>query len=83
MPTPKRARWPYVLLALAAVAGAITGFLGFVMAGSMGSATTWPAPPGHTERWQMIAYGYLALWLGSLLGLVAAAVGLWRRRARR
>ena len=79
---PLRRRWPYVLLALAATAGALFGFSGYMMAGSASAATTWPPPPGHVAHWQRVAYGYLALWLGSLLALVASAVVLWSRRSR-
>jgi hypothetical protein len=81
-PPSNRRGWPYVLLALAATAGAITGFSGYLMAGSASSATTLPAPAGHVAHWQRVAYGYLALWLGSLLVLAASVGVLWRRRTR-
>ena len=74
---PSTRRWPYVLLTLAAVAGASIGFSGYAMAGSFGSAA-----PEHAAHWERVAYGYLALWLVSLLVLVASIGVLWRRSRR-
>lgn len=83
MGAPVRARWPYVMLALLALAGLVFGFFGMMMAGSYSVATTWPPPPGYTAYWHRVADAYLVLSLVSLATLIVALIGLWRRRRSR
>lgn len=75
-------RWPLVLLALAALLGAVFGLLGQLMAGSMSVATPWPPPAGHEAHWQRVALIYQAVVGVSSAALLASLTLLWRQRRR-
>ena len=79
--TPAR-RWPFVVLAVLGIAGAVYRWLGQVMAGSFSMAAPWPPPPGHEQYWHRVAKAYFILSVCSLGVLVAALIALWRRRVR-
>jgi hypothetical protein len=75
-------RWPLVLLALAALFGAVFGLLGQFMAGSMSVATSWPPPAGHEAHWQRVGLMYQTILGVSSAVLLASLILLWRQRRR-
>ena len=72
LPSP---RWPFVMLAVIALAGGLFCLAGFAMA-----ADSTVADSAHLEHWQTVAKIYLVLVGVALVLLVIAGYALWRRR---
>jgi len=70
-------RWPFVVLAVVAVAGVYVSYAGRVMAGMFTMSNL-----AQLAHWRRVAYIYLSLLGLAVVLLVFAGVALWRRRAR-
>ncbi len=74
----RQRRWPFVLLAILAIAGALFSCSGVVMAGMFTVSN-----PEQLEHWRRVAYSYLGTLGFALLLLIVASGALWRRRRGR
>jgi cytochrome c biogenesis protein CcdA len=74
----RQRRWPFVLLAILAIAGVLFSCSGIVMAGMFTVSN-----PEQLEHWRLVAYIYLGTLGLALLLLVVAGGALWRRRRGR